>query len=62
MQPEPQEVTEKRLAEDFEQINDEIQKKLRELQIEQAAPLGTPADDEGLVVEPVYAFDVHASS
>jgi hypothetical protein len=61
MQPPREELTEKQLAENFEKINDEIQEKAREYSVEQCPPITVP-DEESLVVEPVYAYEVHASS
>lgn len=61
MQPPGEELTEKKLVEDFERINDQIQKKAREYQIDQPAPLTVP-DEGGFVIEPVYSYEVHASS
>ena len=61
MQPPREELTEQQLAEDFEEINDRIQEKVREYSVEQFPPITAP-DEEGLVVEPVYAYEVHASS
>ena len=61
MQPAREELTEKQLAEDFERINGEIQEKVREYSVEEFPPIAAP-DDEGLVVEPVYAYEVHAAS
>jgi len=61
MQPPREELTEKRLAEDFERINDEIQRQAREYSVEDFATALAP-DEGGLVVEPVYAYEVHASN
>ena len=61
MEAPPNELTERQLAEDFERINDEIQEKVREYSVEQLPPFTAPGE-EGLVVEPVYAYEVHASS
>ena len=61
MQRPREELTEQQLAEDFEEINDKIQEKVREYSVEQLTPFTAP-DEEGLVVEPVYAYEVHASS
>ncbi len=61
MQTPTNKLTEKQLAENFEMINDEIQERAREYSVEEYPPITAP-DGEGLVVEPVYAYEVHASS
>ena len=61
MQPPHEELTEKKLAEGFERINDEIQEKAREYSVEEFSAIAA-SDEEGLVVEPVYAYEVHASN
>ena len=61
MQPPREELTEKKLAEGFERINDEIQEKAREYSVEEF-PAIAASDEEVLVVEPVYAYEVHASN
>jgi len=62
MQPPHEELTEKKLAEDFEKVQREVAERIR--QYEQAYPeLAHPQDGaDEYVQQPVYAYDTHASS
>ena len=55
-------LTEKQLVDDFERINEQVQEALRDLEVDQPLPPAHGSDDEGLVVEPIYAYSIHASS
>ena len=61
MQASQEEITEKQLAEDFDRINDEVQRKLRDYRLlYPGAALDRDPDADDLVVEPVFAYDTHA--
>ncbi len=62
MQPPREELTEKQLAENFEKVQREVAEQIREY--EKAYPdLAHPQESgDEVVQQPVYAYDIHASS
>ena len=62
MQPPREELTEKKLAEDFDKIQREVAEQIREY--EKAYPdLAHPSESgDEVVQQPVYAYDIHAVS
>ena len=62
MQPPHEELTEKKLAADFEKVQREVADQIREY--EKAYPdLARPSENgDEVVQQPVYAYDIHAVS
>lgn len=54
-------VREKDLREDFEKVNEQVQKTIREVQAE-VPEFSDDNAETAFVVEPVYAYRVHASN
>ena len=55
-------VTEKQLVQDFDRIDEEFRARARDYVVEEfSSQIGPPSEDE-VVVEPVYAYTMHAVS
>ena len=54
-------VREQDLRRDFEKVNQQVQKTMRETKTEPFSPLVEDSESD-FVVEPVYAYRIHASS
>ncbi|RJP36911.1 MAG: hypothetical protein C4547_06540 [Phycisphaerales bacterium] len=60
MLPTQNELTERELADDFERIDRRMRDIARRYKAESYPPL-TDVDDDSVVVQPVYAYDVHTT-
>jgi hypothetical protein len=62
METRTQPITEKQIAADFERIDEEVRSRASEFLVEELAPPAAPPSEDEVVVEPVYAYTLHAVS
>ncbi len=62
MKPPREELTEKQLAEDFEKVQREVAEQIREYEKAYPELAHPPYSGDEVVRQPIYTYDIHASS